>query len=140
MIYGTEYSVPISSGGTFTSGTSQAALLMNRQFEVVDNLAKTLRRSELRVGFDVIHAHNGGNSKEFGGPIYLGELMYKTCTGTADVLREPGLSGQHRERGRRYTQSYGNADYVVDDTLAGVFAQWDCASDQRSDAESRSAL
>jgi hypothetical protein len=124
VIYGTQYQVPISSGGTFTSGTSQAALLMNRQYEVVDNLAKTLRKSELRVGFDVIHAHSGGNSKEFGGPIYLGQLVYNACAGTPDYCESQAYLGNIANV-KSYTQSYGNANYVVGDTLAGVFGQWD---------------
>ena len=33
VIYSTQYQVPISTGGTFTSGTSQSALLLNRQYE-----------------------------------------------------------------------------------------------------------
>ncbi len=124
VVYGTEFSVPISSGGTFTSGTSQSALLINRQFEAVDTLALARSRSELRVGFDVIHARNGGNSKEFGGPIYDGELIYKTCTGTiADC--ESATYLENIANVQSYTQSYGNADYVVDDTLAAVFAQED---------------
>lgn len=124
VLYSTQYQVPISSGGTFTSGTSQAALLMNRQYEVVDNLAKTLSRSELRVGFDVIHAHSGGNSKEFGGPIYLGQLLYKACTGTVTFCESQAYLGNIANVAT-YTQSYGNANYVVGDTLAGVFGQWD---------------
>jgi len=124
VVYGTEFSVPISSGGTFASGTSQSALLMNRQFEVVDSLAKTLRKSELRAGFDVIHARNGGNSKEFGGPIYDGELIYKSCTG-ATAYCESSAYLDNISNVQSYTQSYGSANYVVDDTLAGIFAQWD---------------
>jgi hypothetical protein len=124
VVYGTQYQVPISSGGTFTSGTSQSALLMNRQYEVVDNLAKTLSRSELRVGFDVIHAHTGGDSKEFGGPIYLGQLVYKACTGTAAFCESQAYLGNIANVAT-YTQSYGNANYVVGDTLAGMFGQWD---------------
>jgi len=34
VIFSTQFVVPISSGGTFTSGTSQNALLMNRQYEL----------------------------------------------------------------------------------------------------------
>jgi hypothetical protein len=33
VINSTQYQVPISTGGTFTSGTSQSALLMNRQYQ-----------------------------------------------------------------------------------------------------------
>ena len=124
VIYGTQYMVPISSGGTFTSGTSQAALLLNRQFEAVDTLTKSLTRSELRLGFDVIHARNGGNSKEFGGPIYYGQLVYKTCTNSTAYC-ESSAYLDNIANVQSYTQSYGNADYVVDDTLAAVFAQED---------------
>ncbi|HTX76356.1 MAG TPA: carboxypeptidase regulatory-like domain-containing protein, partial [Terracidiphilus sp.] len=124
VIYGTQYSVPISSGGTFTSGTSQAALLLNRQFEAVDTFTKTWGRNAIDVGFDVIHARSGGNSKEFGGPIYDGQLVYKACTGTTAYCESQVYLGNIANV-QSYTQSYGNADYVVDDTLAAVFAQDD---------------
>lgn len=124
VVYGTQYSVPISSGGTFVSGTSQAALLLNRQFEAVDTLTKTWARNSMDLGFDVIHARNGGNSKEFGGPIYDGELIYKACTDSPAVCESPAYLGNIATV-QSYTQSYGNANYVVDDTLAGVFIQED---------------
>ncbi|MGC2162522.1 MAG: carboxypeptidase regulatory-like domain-containing protein [Silvibacterium sp.] len=124
VVYGTQYSVPISSGGTFTSGTSQAALLLNRQFEAVDTLTKTWGRNSMDVGFDVIHARNGGNSKEFGGPIYDGELVYKACTDSTAFCESQAYLGNIANV-QSYTQSYGNADYVVDDTLAAVFVQDD---------------
>ena len=124
VVYGTEFSVPIASGGTFTSGTSQSALLTDRQFEAVDTLALTRGSRELRLGFDVIHARNGGNSKEFGGPIYDGELIYKTCAGPAAFCESPAYL-DNIANVQSYTQSYGNAHYVVNDTLAAVFAQED---------------
>ncbi len=124
VVYGTEYLVPISSGGTFTSGTSQAALLMNRQFEAADSLVKTWSRNELRIGADVIRARNGGNGKEFGGPIYDGELVYKSCTGTAAYCESAAYLGNIANV-QSYTQSYGNAHYTVGDTMAAVFAQDD---------------
>ncbi|MGA8529235.1 MAG: carboxypeptidase regulatory-like domain-containing protein, partial [Acidobacteriaceae bacterium] len=124
VVNGTQYVVPISSGGTFTTGTSQSALLLNHQYEGTDTLAWTRGKSELRLGFDVIHAHNGGNSKEFGGPIYLGELQYNACTGTTAYCESQAYLG-NISNVKSYTQSYGNADYTVDDTLAAGFAQWD---------------
>jgi Carboxypeptidase regulatory-like domain len=124
VVYGTEYSVPISSGGTFVSGTSQAALLINRQFEVVDTLTKTWSRNSTDLGFDVIHARNGGNSKEFGGPIYDGELIYKVCTEAVATCESSAYLGNIANV-QSYTQSYGNANYVVDDTLGAVFIQDD---------------
>ena len=122
--YGTQFVVPISSGGTFTSGTSQAALLMNRQFELVDTLTRILPRSELRAGFDLIHARNGGNGKEFGGSIYQGQLIYKPCTSAAATCESAAYLNDI-ENVASYTQSFGNAEYTVDDTLAAFFAQYD---------------
>jgi hypothetical protein len=124
VVYGTQFVVPISAGGTFTTGTSQSALLMNRQFEVVDNFTTSHSRNELRLGFDVIHARTGGNSKEFGGPIYDGEFQYNTCTQAISVC-ESSAYLDNLSNVKSYTQSYGDADYVVDDTLAAVYAQWD---------------
>jgi hypothetical protein len=124
VVYGTEFVVPISTGGTFESGTSQAALLLNRQFEIADDFTVTRSRNELRLGFDVIHARNGGNSKEFGGPIYDGEFQYNTCTQALTYCESSAYLG-NLANVKSYTQSYGNADYVVDDTLAAAFAQWD---------------
>ena len=123
-INGTQFVAPISSGGTYTSGTSQSALLENRQYEVTDTLAKDWSRNQLRVGVDVIHAHNGGDSKEFGGPIYDGQFTYKACTG-APAFCESAAYLDNIANVQSYTQSYGNAAYTVDDTLAAGFVQDD---------------
>ena len=138
-IYGTQYSVPISSGGTFVSGTSQSALLLNRQFEAVDTLSKTWRGNSIDLGFDVIHARSGGNSKEFGGPIYEGQLVYKTCTDSVEVCESSAYLGNIANV-QSYTQSYGNANYLVDDTLAAVFAQANYQAHSRPHAELRAPV
>jgi hypothetical protein len=123
-VYGTQYQVPISAGGTFTSGTSQSALLINHQYEAADSLAAVHGRHQLKFGGDVIFAHNGGNSKEFGGPIYLGQFVYKTCTQAASVCESAAYLGNIANV-QTYTQSYGNAAYTVNDTLWSLFAQDD---------------
>ena len=124
VIYGTQFQVPISTGGTFTTGTSQSALLQNRQYQVNDTLSGAWGRQQVRAGFDVIHAHNGGNSKEFGGPIYLGQFVYNACTQPLAVCESQAYLGDIRNV-RSYTQSYGNANYTVDDTLWSMFLQDD---------------
>src|SRR5579884_988029 len=53
-IYGTQYQVPISTGGTFTTGTSQSALLMNRQYEAADTISSVVGRHSIRFGVDVL--------------------------------------------------------------------------------------
>jgi hypothetical protein len=124
VVNGTQYSVPVSTGGTFTSGTSQSALLMNRQYEANDTLSRMSQRNTFRLGFDAIRAHTGGNSKEFGGPIYDGEFVYNTCTQPLTVCDSSGYL-DNIANVKTYTQSYGNADYTVDDTLVSGFVQDD---------------
>jgi hypothetical protein len=124
VIYGTQYSVPISTGGTFTSGTSQSALLMNRQYEANDTVSAVLGRHQIRFGGQVIVAHNGGDSKEFGGPSYLGVLTYNTCTQALSICEGPAYL-DNIQNVKTYSQSYGNAAYTVTDKLFSAFVQDD---------------
>jgi hypothetical protein len=124
VIYGTEFSVPISTGGTFASGTSQSALLLNRQYELNDVVSASRSRHSLTFGGDVIRTHNGGDSKEFGGPIFLGEFIYNTCTGSLAFCESPAYL-DNIANVASYTQSYGNANYTVNDTLGSLFVQDD---------------
>jgi len=124
VIFGTEYSVPISSGGTFTTGTSQSALLQNRQYEISDTLSAVWGKHQVKFGGNGILAHTGGNSKEFGGPIYDGEFIYNTCTAAVAVCESQSFLG-NLANVKSYTQSYGNANYTVDDWLWSLFVQDD---------------
>jgi Carboxypeptidase regulatory-like domain/TonB dependent receptor len=128
VIYSTEFSVPITSlcgtlaCGTFASGTSQSALLMNRQYEGSETLAYARGQQQLVAGGSVVAAHNGGDSKEFGGPIYLGEFIFNPCSGTPAYC-ESSAYLDNINNVASYEQSYGNADYTVDDQLWSLFAQ-----------------
>lgn len=123
-IDGTQFSVPISSGGAFTSGTSQSALLMNRQYEAADTLSAVWGRHQVKFGADAIVAHTGGDSKEFGGPTYLGVFTYNTCTQALSFCESPAYL-DNLANVKTYSQSYGNAGYTVTDTLWSMFAQDD---------------
>jgi hypothetical protein len=129
-IYGTQFSVPITSlcgttaCGTFTTGTSQSALLLNRQYEFNDTVSWMRNRNSLKFGADVIHAHNGGDSKEFGGPIYLGQFKYLPCNQPATACESSAYLDDINNV-QSYTQSYGNANYTVGDTLWALFVQDD---------------
>ncbi|MGC1105716.1 MAG: carboxypeptidase regulatory-like domain-containing protein [Candidatus Acidiferrales bacterium] len=123
-VFGTEFSVPISAGGTFTTGTSQSAHLQNRQYEVNDTVSSVHANNTITFGGDMIHAHNGGDSKEFGGPIFDGEFVYNACTQALSVCESPAYL-DNIANVASYTQSYGNASYTVDDTLASMFVQDD---------------
>lgn len=124
VLYGTQFVVPIAGAATFTTGTSQSALLQNRQYEMNDTLSVIHERHTLKLGGDLIRAHNGGNSKEFGGPIYLGQLTYNTCSQPISACESPGYLNDINNV-QKYTQSYGNARYTVDDTLGAAFVQDD---------------
>ena len=124
VVNGTQFSVPISAGGTFTSGTSQSALLLNHQYQANDTLSVVRGSHQLKFGADVIAAHSGGDSKEFGGPIYLGQFLYNTCTASLSFCESPAYLGNIANV-VSYTQSYGNAHYTVDDTLWALFVQDD---------------
>jgi hypothetical protein len=123
-VFGTEFVVPISTGGTFQSGTSQSAHLANRQYEVNDVVSSVHDKNTITFGGDMIHAHNGGDSKEFGGPIFDGEFQYFPCTQAVTVCESSDYL-DNINNVASYTQSYGNASYTVDDTLGSAFVQDD---------------
>jgi Carboxypeptidase regulatory-like domain/TonB dependent receptor len=124
VVYSTQFVVPTTAQGTFTTGTSQSALLMNRQYQANDTLSANWGKHQIRWGADVIVAHTGGDSKEFGGPIYLGSFTYKTCT-LALATCESATYLDNLANVATYTQSYGNASYTVNDTLWAAFVQDD---------------
>ncbi len=97
---------------------------MNRQYVVNETLAIAYGHHELTLGGSVIDAHTGGNSKEFGGPIFLGSFTYKPCSFTVDVCESSDYLNNIANV-QSYQQSYGNANYTVDDQLWSLFAQDD---------------
>ena len=123
-VYGTQFVVAIQGAATFTSGTSQNALLQNHQYEVNDTLSLALNKHQLKFGGEWIYAHTGGNSKEFGGPIYLGKFTYNTCTQGVTVCESPAYLNNIANVAN-YQQSYGNAVYTVNDNLYAAFVQDD---------------
>jgi hypothetical protein len=127
----TQFSVPIAGSETFTSGTSQSALLLNHQYEFSDTVATAIGRHQLIFGGDVVYAHTGGNSKEFGGPIYLGKFTYNTCSLSGATIAQTEAHCEspafldNIANVANYQQSYGNANYTVNDVLYAAFAQDD---------------
>jgi hypothetical protein len=97
---------------------------MNRQYEANDTLSVIWGRNQIKFGGDFIYAHTGGNSKEFGGPIYLGQFVYNTCTQALSIC-ESRTYLNNISNVRTYTQSYGNANYTVNDRLWSLFVQDD---------------
>jgi hypothetical protein len=124
VVYGTQYQVPVATGGTFTTGTSQSALLLNHEYQASDTLTAVFGRHTLNFGGDIVAAHTGGNSKEFGGPIYLGQFIYNTCTLSLAACESPSYL-DNIANVKTYTQSFGNASYTVNDELWSLFVQDD---------------
>jgi hypothetical protein len=124
VVYGTQFVVPIAGAATFTSGTSQSALLMNRQYQFIDTVSMTKGHNQISVGGDVLYTHTGGNSKEFGGPVYLGKFTYNSCSLGVAACESPAFLNNIANVAN-YQQSYGNANYTVDDVLWAAFVQDD---------------
>jgi hypothetical protein len=139
VVYGTQSVVPITGLATFTTGTSQSALLMNRQYEAGDTVAASWHRHQIAVGGGVIDAHTGGNSKEFGGPVYLGKFTYNTCTGPGGTATSAAIEAfcegpaflNNLANVASYSQSFGNAAYTVDDAMWSLFVQDDYKATDR---------
>ncbi len=131
VVLGTQFSVPISGGPTFTQGTSQSALLMNRQYGVNEVLSAVFGKNQIVAGGDWLFAHTGGDSKEFGGPYFLGRFVYNPCSQAGDTLTqleaycESPAFLNNINNVASYTQGYGNPSYTVNDNLFAVFVQDD---------------
>ena len=104
VINGTQYPGADSAAGHVHHRDLAIGAADQPPVQVNDTLSATWGRHQVRFGVDVMHAHTGGNSKEFGGPIYLGQFVYNTCTQALADLRKPELSRQHRQRGQLYAE------------------------------------
>ncbi|HXR97410.1 MAG TPA: TonB-dependent receptor [Terriglobales bacterium] len=122
--FSTALVVPIAGQQTFTSGTSQSAKLLNRQYEGNDTLDINSGRHVIKFGADAIVARNGGNSKEFGGPSFLGTFTFATCNNSIAFCESPSYLGNIANV-TNFSQSFGNAAYTVNDTLGSLFVQDD---------------
>ncbi len=130
LIYGTSYSVPIANPSfgqtTFNSGTSQSALLLNRQYEMGDTVSATWGKQQVMFGVDSLTSRSGGDSKEFGGPNFLGTFDYATCgnqPGQTVAYCESPAYLDNIANVTSFTQSFGTDSYNVTGTMIGVFAQ-----------------
>ena len=138
VVFSTQYVVAIAGLATFTEGGSQSALLMNHQYGFGDTLTATLGRHQLNIGGDADIAHTGGNSKEFGGPVYYGKFTYNTCPGPGGTATTAQIEAycettflSNIANVANYSQSYGNAAYTVNDAIWSLFAQDDFHASKR---------
>ena len=137
VVDGTQFVVTITgltglASQKFTTGTSQSALLMNRQYGFGDTLTATWGRHQINFGGDANIAHTGGNSKEFGGPVYDGAFTYNNCAGPGGTATNAQIEAYcettwiaNIANVASYSQSYGNAAYTVTDAIWSGFIQDD---------------
>ena len=102
---------------------------MNRQYGVDETLSAVLGRHEIIGGGNWLFARTGGDSKEFGGPYFLGRFVYNTCQQRGDSLAqleaycESPVFLNNLANVATYTQGYGNPSYTVNDNLFSLFVQ-----------------
>jgi hypothetical protein len=105
--------------GVSTEGESRIGDLMNHQYEIADTLAKIIGKHDLKFGADIIYSSSGGIGQEFGGGFTLGQFNVNPAS--PNFLRP--LDQLTLADMNRYTQSFGNPNYNVTETLTGLFVQ-----------------
>lgn len=106
--------------GVSTEGESRYAHLTNRQYQLADTASWVIGAHSLRAGGDYVHSRSGGNGQEFGSPFVMGQFTFKTGIPTTTPTSALTIADV-----QRYTQSFGNASYTLDDAMYSVFVQDD---------------
>ncbi len=118
--------------GYYTYGESRSANLMNHQYEWADTLSMSRGKHQVKLGFDVMTSSSGGFGQEFGSGYVDGRFqvnpLYKTIPITTLLTYDPALPPPGSAPGAppvalNFTQSFGNQNYHLTDTLYGLFAQ-----------------
>ena len=133
-----QFGPQITLPGFYTVGESRSANLMNHQYSAGDTLSAIRGRHTLKAGADLIWSSSGGFGQEFGGGFAAGRFQVNPacafvpisvlttldpesvqpalCTaGTPAQANQPIVS--------TFTQSFGNQNYNVQETLWDVFLQ-----------------
>lgn len=112
--FSTQYVRP----GVATEGESRAADLMNHQYQGGETVSWNHGAHRLQFGGDLVVSSSGGDSKEFGGGFVLGQFVLQP----GDTTPVGQLTAADVQR---YTQSFGNAHYRVQENLWSGFVQDD---------------
>ncbi len=130
--------IPVNLGpqlfvsGYYTYGESRVANLMNHQYDYADTLSLSRGKHQIKVGFDVVNSSSGGYGQEFGAGYVDGRFqinpLYKTIPISTVLTLNPSAPPPGAPPGSpplvsSFTQSFGNQNYHLTDTLFGVFAQ-----------------
>lgn len=119
--FGPEYKI----ANVMTAGSSQSALLLNHQFGLSDTVGWSRGSHQIHFGAAALVSHNGGDSKEFGGPITQGEVTFQPCPAGLTPAYCASPAYETLANVQSYTQSFGSAEYAVTGTLWSAFVQDD---------------
>ncbi len=139
----------IALSGFYTFGDSRFANLINHQYEEADTLSTVRGRHVLKAGFDLIQSSSGGFGQEFGSGFLDGQWAINNPAGCnyssipvaqviSDLNTNPAgppaqavCTGAPPPLVSSYTQSFGNQNYNIKETLWGVFLQdnWSVRND-----------
>jgi len=118
--------------GYYTYGESRSADLSNHQYEWADTVSLSRGHHQIKLGADIIDSHSGGFGQEFGSGYVDGRFQinsrYETIPIATLLTYDPALPPPGSPPGAppiasNFTQSFGNQNYRVNDTLYGLFAQ-----------------
>ena len=118
--------------GFYTNGESRWANLINHQYEWGDTVSWSKGKHQIRTGFNVIYSSSGGYGQEFGSGYLQGRFQINSRYQTIPIdtlltfnpsLPPPGSPPGAPPTASSFTQSFGNANYNVKETLYGLFVQ-----------------
>ena len=118
--------------GYYTNGDSRWANLLNHQYEWGDTLNWSKGHHQIKTGFNVIYSSSGGYGQEFGSGYIDGRFQinskYQTIPIATLLTYNPSLPPPGSPKGAppiasSFTQSFGNANYNIKETLYGMFVQ-----------------
>jgi hypothetical protein len=130
-----QFGPQLTAAGFYTSGDSRAANLMNHQYSFGDTLSTVRSRHTLKAGADVIWSSSGGFGQEFGGGFVDGRFTVNPACGTVPISQLITLDssqpqptfctgpGGNQPIVSSFTQSFGNQNYNIRETLWNTFLQ-----------------
>ncbi len=131
----------VALSGFYTFGDSRFANLINHQYQEADTLSSVRGRHVLKGGFDLIESSSGGFGQEFGSGFLDGQWAINNPAGcnystipvalvVSDLTANPAgppaqavCTGTPPPLVSSYTQSFGNQNYNIKETLWSVFLQ-----------------
>jgi hypothetical protein len=130
-----QFGPQLTAAGFYTSGDSRSANLMNHQYSFGDTLSTVRGRHALKGGADLIWSSSGGFGQEFGGGFVDGRFTVNPACGTVPIAQlltldpsqpQPLLCtgpGGNQPIVSSFTQSFGNQNYNIRETLWNTFLQ-----------------